>query len=349
MATGHTADDQAETFLLKLVRGAGATGLSAIPYRMERGNITVVRPLLDVGRESVLRYLRRRGLPWSEDETNRDLTILRNRVRHEVLPLLADRLNPRVRDVLVRTADLLRAEDAWLEQLSARALRDCLLGGKAPDATGPSLNVAALREQPRAARRRVLRQWLRLCEVPPAGAGAPAVKRLEELLRSTRGTRSVPLAEGYTVRRDYGRLSVAGAGAAAAGFDVRLPLPGEVVMPELGWRVTARAGQGPVPSRRTKPGVLPAQAGFLRGSIGRRKMTVRSRRPGDRMLPAGLGGSRKLQDIFVDGKVPRHARDRVPVFECGGRIVWVPGYRVAEGWAARDSRDRAWHVTVEQV
>jgi tRNA(Ile)-lysidine synthase len=124
IAVAHTRDDQAETLLLRLLRGAGATGLSAM--RLRRGSI--VRPLLEVSRQEVLAHLHQRGLAWREDPTNAQLVHRRNRVRHELLPYLATHFNPRVREALARTAGLLADEEAFVrdqaERLLARAARD---------------------------------------------------------------------------------------------------------------------------------------------------------------------------------------------------------------------------------
>ena len=114
IATAHTADDQAETVLLKLCRGAGSRGLSGIPRETTINGVRVVRPLLDVTRVEIESFLRRKKQAWREDRTNRDTAYLRNRVRHELLPMLESKLNPGIREALLRTADILREEDDLL-------------------------------------------------------------------------------------------------------------------------------------------------------------------------------------------------------------------------------------------
>jgi len=152
IAVAHTRDDQAETFLMRLLRGAGSTGLSAM--RPRRG--FVVRPLLGVSRDQVLDHLRRRNLPWREDPSNRDLSILRNRVRHELLPYLEAGFNPRLRAVLSRTADLLADEADVLGALGEHLL------GRALTAEGDRavLRLSTLREAPRAVARLAVRRAL---------------------------------------------------------------------------------------------------------------------------------------------------------------------------------------------
>ncbi|MFI5183033.1 MAG: tRNA lysidine(34) synthetase TilS [Vicinamibacteria bacterium] len=151
IAVAHTRDDQAETFLMRLLRGSGSTGLSAMRPR----NGFIVRPLLEVSRDQVLDHLRRRGLPWREDPTNRDLSPLRNRVRHELLPYLESRFNPRLRAALSRTAGLLGDEADVMV-----ALGDGLFSRAIVDGDGPVLSLSALRAAPRAVARLAVRRAL---------------------------------------------------------------------------------------------------------------------------------------------------------------------------------------------
>ncbi|MBN1558133.1 MAG: tRNA lysidine(34) synthetase TilS [Lentisphaerae bacterium] len=349
VATAHTADDQAETVLLRLARGAGPAGLAGIPrdtvidpaYAGRGRPVRLIRPLLDLSRASLQAYLERRRAAWREDAGNRDPGPLRNRVRHTVLPLLADTLNPRVREALCRTADLIRAEDDWLNRAAAETLRAC-----APDPA--TLDVATLNAQPAALRRRVVRLWLAARGVPADRVGFDLVDRLLRLAAQGRGSRAVPLPGGGAARRRYGALSVDRA-APPGPFRAAVRIPGETRLPGPGLRITAAFGPGAVRSKRGAPGPLPARAALNRTALGRRRLTVRAWKPGDRMRPHGLHGSRKLQDIFTDAKIPADRRARLPVFECAGEIVWVPGGRVAEGWTAPPPPAPALQLTVSAI
>jgi len=349
VATGHTADDQAETVLLKLLRGAGMTGLSGMPCKVRRRSVTVVRPLMDVTRSQIVDYLQRRRLAWVEDETNRSPAFLRNRVRHEVLPLLAHRLNPQVREILRRTADVLRADSAWLDELASGILEECVAVEGTKGESKPVLDVGRLQRYPLAAQRRVLRHWLQRCGVPVEEVGYAAVLRLESLIRATRGTRSVPLAAGWAVHREYAHLVVARGAESAPAYRLNVPLPGEIVVEPYGLRITAAIDRGVTPRERGKPGALPTETLLSRRAVGRRKLVVRSWRPGDRIRLPGVEGRRKLQDVFVDTKTPRRRRSSLPVLECGREIVWLPGYRVAEGWQVHDPAGPAWHLAIEAL
>jgi tRNA(Ile)-lysidine synthase len=338
IATAHTRDDQAETVLLKLARGAGPEGLSGIaPCTAPAGRrVGLVRPLLTVSRAEVEAFLKRLGQDWRTDASNVSRDHLRNRVRHDVLPLLEAALNPAIRAVLARTADILRAENAWMD---AEARRACPPDGR--------LTVRGVAGLPAALRRRVLRVWLSAQGVETERIDFETVERITRLAGTVRGTRSVDLPGGRIVRRRYGYLAVAQRGTPAA-FRVALALPGTTELPQVGLRVHAAVAPGIVRARG-RPGATPARASLNRAAVGRRRVYARSWRPGDRMRPYGMEGSRKLQDIFTDARVPADRRGHIPVFECGGEIVWIPGYRVARDWTVPDAETPALQLAVEPL
>jgi tRNA(Ile)-lysidine synthase len=342
IATAHTADDQAETILLNLLRGTGAQGLAGIPYVGTAHGRRIVRPLLEATRADVVAYLRRRRLAWREDATNRDPAFLRNRVRHELLPLLEARFNPRVRAALLRAGHIAEAEDAWLEDLAGRALAGCLARGV--------LSADRLRALPLGARRRVLRLWLARAGVPASAVDFDAVERLDRAVRRDRGSERVALRGGWTAQRAYGELRLRRAAPSPApAFRRQLRIPGRTVLRGPGVEVTAQLAPGLVRERPPRPGAGPARASLSTAAWARRPLTARSWKPGDRMRPFGMKGSKKVQDILVDAKVPRAERAAVPIVECGGEIVWIPGYRIAQGWEVRDPAGEALQLAVRPL
>jgi tRNA(Ile)-lysidine synthase len=326
IATAHTEDDQAETVLLRLIRGAGSRGLAAIaPGRQRR-----IRPVLAVARHELQQYLRARGESWREDPTNADLGIPRNRVRHELLPYLERHFNPAMRRALARAAGSTRADEAVLARLAA----SCSVALVERRQEGVVLDAADLLALPEGLARRVVIHALvvagggvsheevgRVLEVAGGHCAAAdlsgvRVEHFDEkvvLLHSSGGSTAAPLRES---------------------FCLELSVPGEIQTPD-GWIVEARAFAHPQ-RRDPRPDVAQIDAAAVAGGL-----LVRSRRPGDRLRPAGLGGSKKLQDVLVDRKVPRHQRDAVAIVtDMQGRIVWVAGqvlgdeFRVTEGTKA---------------
>jgi tRNA(Ile)-lysidine synthase len=342
IATAHTADDQAETVLLKLVRGAGAKGLAGIPYETVVRGIPVIRPMLDLTRKEIVAYLQEKGQEWREDETNRDESFLRNKVRRKILPLLEAELNPKVRSALRRTADILREEDRWLDGLAASLLAKCRTK------TG-GLDIALLKKRNLAERRRILRLWLVKAGVPAEWVDFDGMDRIEHLLEKTSARETINMAGPWTVTRQHGDLQIGkGSSITVRSFRENVRVPGKTVIKQAGLNCTVSVGPGLIKDKRARLGVFPARASLNWPALRNRRLTVRSWKPGDRMKPLGMKGSKKLQDIFVDEKVPFEQRQRLPLLECAGEIVWLPGYRVARGWEVRRPGDLSLQITVDR-
>lgn len=342
IATAHTSDDQVETILLKLARGTGPQGLGGMSYETERGGVRVIRPLRDAAHRDAVAFLRKHRLMWREDESNRDTHFLRNRVRHEIIPLLEARLNPQIRRALLKMGELLREENYWVDGM-ARVLLDGCTDRRGP----PVLKADRLAALPLAARRRVLRLWMMGQGVHPDDADFDSVENIERLLESMRGTRSVSVGSAWKAIRRYRRLTLEKSGVGAGkAFRVELLVPGETVLPARGLRVVTKWDHGVLRQSGTKAGALPAEASLGAAAVGRSPLYVRSWRNGDRIKPLGMSGTRKLQDLFVDHKVPRDRRAAVPILECRGEVVWVPGYRVARGWEVKDPSGASLHVRI---
>ena len=335
VATGHTRDDQAETVLLRLIRGAGPAGLAGIRPRIG----AVVRPLLDVRRDELRGYLRLRGLPHREDPSNRDERILRNRVRRRLIPFLAEHFSPAVTDALARGAAIARDDADWLDQAANAAAAEIVeyeegsldAGG---GFRGGRFEVDAARL---AAAHPALARRVALHVLERAGGRRVGFDHVERLRRLAEAGGTAPAAADFPGCRVERRGTVLGfmhgrgrpaPAAAAEGYAYPLAVPGEVEIPEAGLRVTAEHGDRPPAGLVARGHVVALPAGRI--SL---PLTVRSRRPGDVFRPLGLGGRRKkLQDFFVDRKVPCDRRATVPlVVDDRLGIVWVAGHGLAEG------------------
>jgi tRNA(Ile)-lysidine synthase len=319
VATGHTMDDQAETVLLRLLRGAGHRGMGGI--RVRRGMF--IRPLLECRRADLRAYLASKGEPFCEDSSNTDLAISRNRVRHRLLPVIEE-LTPRGVAAVARFAGLASSDEAAFAPLVNEAASAIVLSTD----RGVQLNAGLLVSQPAAIGRRVVQ---RVLEQVGAGRGASAahIEAVLKLAGRTRPRGRLDL-QGVAVTRRAGTLVVEPAGGAepsAAPFDLPLPLPGLVEIPggRLSISADGRAGVGGM------DGLGGGDTVVVQAAALTLPLRVRSRRPGDRLRPFGAPGRRKLQDVLVDRKVPRAERDRLPlVVDAAGRIVWVAGVTIAE-------------------
>jgi tRNA(Ile)-lysidine synthase len=310
-AAAHTASDQAETLLYRLAVSPGSRALQGMAPRRGR----LVRPLLEVTRDEVREYLRARRLSWREDPSNADRRFARARVRHDVVAALRE-LSPAAERTIAETARQLREEGELVERAVDDALEE--LGG------GPAVSLAELRELPAALRRLTLR---RLAERAAGEAARPLSRREAEDILSLggHGTKALDLGGGLRAVAEYGTLRFTRAPEAPAPDPVTLPIPGQV-----------RFGAWQIEATLSSPGDVAVSASALGASA-----RVRAWREGDRMRPVGLGGTKTLQDLFTDRKVPRALRRTLPVVEAAGRIVWVAGVAVDERFAARDeSADR---------
>jgi tRNA(Ile)-lysidine synthase len=345
VAVAHTADDQVETMLLRLLRGTGGQGLAGMTPSSFPAGVRIVRPLLDATRAEVTAYLKRRRQRWREDRTNADVGIPRNWVRHRLLPFLETQAGPSLRTTLLRTAKVLQEENALLELLAAFALSECR-------ASSPgALDRNRLLRIPLALRRRALRLWLGAQGLDVGRAGWDTMERLERLLQAEAGGfRRAPVGGGRYVVRQYNRVRVQEpARTVAQPGSLRLPGPG-VYRPAGGeWKVTLRIAPGVVKPRRRRPGRWPAAATVRWAAVRGRALRLRFPRPGDRIRPLGMKGRRKLQDVFVDLKVPREDRAKIPILECGRTIIWVPGYAVAAGFEVGDPSRPALHLQIERA
>jgi tRNA(Ile)-lysidine synthase len=304
IAAGHTATDQVETVLYRLAASPGRRALLGMAPR-EGG---LVRPLLGVTREETAAYCSERGLPWREDESNAAPAFARNRLRHGLLPLLRE-AHPAADANVLRTLEVLRDEAAVLDAVVAAALAEA----------GPE--VASLAALAPALRRLAVQALADRATGGPAPAVGP---RADEILGlgAGGGTAALDVGGGLRAVVEYGRLRFEvsrppARGAAPAGADI--PVPGR-----------ARFAGGEIRSERGAD--LPVADGTLDAAACAAGLRVRAWRAGDRMRPLGLGGSRSLQDLFTDRKVPRERRADWPVVVCGEEIAWVPGVATGEGF-----------------
>ncbi len=316
IALGHTRDDVAETLLLNLLRGAGLRGLAAIPP--VRGRL--IRPLIAVPRERILAYARAHRVPWMEDSSNRSAAYRRNRIRAELIPALAKEYNPNISEVLARTAALLRAEDAYLDSLARMALRRSAQAGRTGEAV---LRGPELAELDPVLRRRVLRAAL---ESLPGRPILPArhLAGLEAWVAAgpQPGRRDLPRVLAAFWER--GQLVLAPQSTPPPVPAVALPIAVATRMAPFGMIFLAERVER---AEARVPPPAPEEV-WLDAAAAPGGLAVRGWRFGDRFRPLGLGGSKKLQDFFVDAKVARGARGRVPLLVSGDEILWVVGHRV---------------------
>ena len=341
IATGHTADDQAETLLLHLLRGSGLTGLAGM--RPRRGRI--VHPLLETPRDTVEAYCVARGLSPRQDPSNLTDAYTRNRLRHELLPLL-ERYNPRVRQALAGAAAALASDLAYLDSQADRLLPTLIRSQGGLSAMGPAwleVDHDAWAATPPTLRPHLIRALLTRLYGSTEGFGQEHLLRLVQLLAGPPNKkRYAQFPHGLTVEQGaHGPRLWAGAPptAALSGFSAQaLAIPGTLALPTGQLTATLEAAGPDLLASLSRPGQVESVAHADADAVGQ-QVVARPRRAGDTLQPLGMGGRhRKLQDLLVDAHVPRAARDGLPLvtrptadgLAGPDQIVWVAGLRLAE-------------------
>ncbi len=337
VALAHHADDQVETFLMRLMRGTGLDGLRGIPPVRDQ----FIRPLIRVSKHDVMEYARSCGLSWREDSSNQDTRHFRNLVRLRLLPAIEE-VYPDFRQGVLRTMAVATEECEHAEAEAACAL--ALMALSRP--WGMSLSGDQLSALPRPVAARVLRRAIRQVR----GHLADVERRhllpaLDALPGATKFVTELP--GGVVLAGQYGEVGVLTSTRPAGGTHEELRIPGRTQLPALGVAVTVWIAEGRASSTET---VLPGRwrARLTAGAVERR-LVVRTRRPGDRLRLGPERGSKKLHDILIDDKVPVWRRDWLPVVESDGDLVAVAGVRVSSAWAAGQSDERALVVEFEPL
>jgi len=323
IALAHHADDQAETVLMRLLRGTGTSGLAGMALRRREKNVELIRPFLRITKTEILTYCREVGLPYSMDSSNLQRYYFRNRIRLDVLPYLRE-FNPQIDQSLCRLAEISAAEDDLLGAETER-----LFGSLTrPVPGGIAMNRADLAELHVALQRRLIKLILSYLA---SGPGSIVFERIEDMrLAAVSGERSHAHDAGGGIRfalrdgtvswqRETGTVR-----PHADGYAYRIDAGvGRLRVPESGGSFVLTV----LPPGSTAAAKGRSEAVFELAAL-RFPLTVRSRRPGDRMAVKGLNGTKKVQDMFVDDKLDPVLRDTVPLlFDDDGRLLWIPGVR----------------------
>ena len=318
IAVGHQADDQAETFLMRLIRGAGSAGLSGIPPR--RGKI--IRPLIQIRRAEIEDFLKANRFPSRLDSSNYLSDYLRNRIRLSLLPKLEREFNPKIVETLNRTADILSIQQRYIQDTSERLL-DCLGETGKGVVTFDSRSLAHLDGC-------LQREMVRLCVKTLKGdvkqLSFEPVDRALELVRLRKSGRRVQLVD--TIWAEQSGVTFAVYRRERIRYSYPLELPGEVNLRDRGVKIKAEILKTESLSEdliSRNPNVALLDWGKLKEPY-----CLRNRRRGDKFTPLGMKGTKSLADFLIDAKVPRYLRDEVPVLTAGGKIIWVVGHRISE-------------------
>ncbi|MEA5114043.1 MAG: tRNA lysidine(34) synthetase TilS [Geobacteraceae bacterium] len=336
IALGHHADDQAETVLLRLLRGAGTTGLAGMrPLSSGR----YARPLLYATRAEIIGYAEKKGISFRYDSSNDDTLFLRNRIRHELLPELRT-YNPAISERLSVAAEILAADEEVLESLVAGVFN----GAANPGGDGVTLALGKVCAQPAGIRFRLYRRALLEANGTLARISLVHLRQIEDLARSGRVNGQLHLPGGVRVRRRYDELvfpclrEIPDPGT----WEMLLKEPGCYLLPDGS---TLSLAMVPPPENWR---AVPSLTAYLDPVAASFPLLARTFRAGDRLRPLGMTGSKKVKDLFIDEKVPADLRRRLPLLFARGTLLWVGGVRVAEDARVRPGSGNVLEVEIRR-
>jgi tRNA(Ile)-lysidine synthase len=340
VALGHHADDQVETVLLRLIRGAGLKGLKGmLPLREG----WIIRPLLESWRHEIESFAKDHEVPYLSDSSNLKPAYLRNRIRLELIPFIEKEFQPNFKSVMVRMSNLLREEDDFMEGEAEKAYRSIVC----EEGDQLLFRFSQFQSLHKALQwsvfLRALNNMYREETFPEEGKEwniAPIYRGLIE----SRPSVVLELPGGVVLERRYDRITLGKRSVKPAlPFDVELILPGQTFIKELG--KTAAVMEMDAPPGKMEYGASSFVA-YLDFRLLQFPLRMRNFRPGDRFQPLGVNGIQKLKEFFIDHKVPRLERGRIPLLVSGERIVWVAGHRIDDRVRITDQTRKVIRVEV---
>jgi tRNA(Ile)-lysidine synthetase-like protein len=362
VAVAHNADDQAETVLMHLLRGSGMNGLRGMlpvsplsDYHLLEPvsrDICLIRPLLTIPRAAIEAYCAEHNLTSRFDRSNLDITYFRNRLRHEIIPML-ETTNPNLRSMLGRMAAVIAAD---YEIVSAQV--DAAWQAIVLDQTDQHvrLDLAKWRELPIALQRETIRRAAFRLRASLRDVSYQPVEAAVNVARSGPTGAQSTLPDELILRVDYNSLVIASGGTPLPdwpllppGTEIALGGPGEVDLPLSDWRFSLTPfdtpHSGPAwDALLADPWAAPLSVGAVDVP-----MILRVRRPGDRFRPQGAGGTQKVAEFMIDAKIPAACRDRLPLLTVGDEIAWLCGWRVDERFVVGEGSKHMWLARFEKM
>jgi tRNA(Ile)-lysidine synthase len=359
LALAHTADDEVETFLMRLLRGAGGRGLGGIFPKRRIGRLIVIRPLLPLWKRAVLTYADRYNIPYRVDRSNLSDLFLRNRIRNRLIPYLRTRYNPNVKEIVRRAAESIRREHDFIASYAHGRL-NAIVKRRSSDRV--IIPIAKLFKEHPAVRIEIVKGGISSLS-PLTVLSYTDIASIDGLCRKEKGMKIHELRNGLRITKEYQTLVISrtgdeheedipefpltnGAVSSGHGFTLRFAL--SIRKKPKDWRT---------PKKRRSFGALWKEGEkrnwslteyFSWDLLEKKKLTVRSRRPGDRYVPAGMTGAKSIKRIMIDEKVPSTVRSLIPLVVCGKDILWPIGYRIAEKYKVTPATRRLLELRVEK-
>ena len=347
IALGHTADDQVETFLMRLLRGSGSHGLSGIPPVRER----IIRPLIGVFREEINEYLAMHDIRYRIDSSNLTAVYLRNKIRLELIPYLAKEYNPNIMETIIRNLNILRDEDIFLDNYVTIIYQDMVIKESADSMIQFDVKRLNTCEEP--VKRRIIRQAVESVKVE--GGVALAWQNIQDALSLLRHDKKgeIHFPSGIVAERSGEIFSIylKSAVASTPPYAYTVSVPGDTLVPEAGMKINTTILIPPFLkgelSDKTETG---RHTAYFDVSKFSEPLIIRNRRAGDFFCPRGMGRKRKkIKEYFIDLKIPKREREKIPVLTSPEGIMWVAGYRSDERFRVTSATEKILEVKAVKI
>jgi tRNA(Ile)-lysidine synthase len=359
IALGHQADDQAETFLMRLLRGAGGLGLSGIPPK--RGKI--IRPLIEIKREEIEKFLKEKGQSYRTDSSNLLPNYFRNKIRLLLLPLIKKKFNPKIVDVLNRASNIISFQQQYVEKNSEEILRLLcktkkmvrlpsapLRTSRSPQKDKIVLDLKKFINYDISLRREIVRLCVKKLNEdrfasPTTGStdlSFDSIERILDLIQKEKSGRKVKLTRNTWAEVTGENLAIYIEKKKQHAYPISLP--GEKYLRNLGMRIKSE-----IVSRSSLPEEIKSkgeEVAFLDWEKLKGPFNLRSRKPKDKFKPLGMQGTKSVADFLIDRKVPRYERDEVMLLTTREKIAWIVGYRISDEFKVTDKTKKVLNMEV---
>jgi len=327
LALGHHVEDRAETVLLHLIQGTGPEGLAGMPPSSD----WIIRPLAENYKQEVIEYCQRNNLTFFLDPSNQKPVYLRNKIRLKLLPYLKKEFNPQMVDSLVRLEDIAIEENRYLDNEVDQALAYVI---KEQNIGKITIDIGKLDAYHLAIKRRVIRRIYNILRPKEQGLSFTHVQQVLVLIKENKGTKKINLPQGIAIRKIYNKLEVIDSELKSSGesqpFNLYWDIPGTLTLPN---KLTLHATYSESEPEAFKDFFKVV----LDGDKINCPLLVRQRKPGDRIKPLGMAGTKKLKDIFIDNKIAREERENVPIICANEEIIWLPGITINDKFKVSSS------------
>ena len=321
IALGHTATDQAETFFLWLFRGMGTKGLGGIPPVRDT---MIIRPLIETERKDIIRFLNEKCIPWKEDSTNKSDNFLRNRVRRILIPNLLEEFDPHLVKKITKTTEIFRDDNSLLDDLTLANFNKISIINNENKVL---LDINRIKLLPISLKRRVIRYALKTIRGSLRRINFEHVERILKLMEGPLPHSQLSLPYGIEVYKEYESLEFSmGLKQTTSFYYETNEIPEEITIPEIERKITLLL----LDWKKSNSPVTEKNIALIDFEKIKFPLIVRNWRKGDRFQPLGLSGTKKIKDLFIDLKITRIERNRLPLVFFRDQIAWIAGLRVDE-------------------